>query len=69
VGTLWVAEGTSLRALPVKTGLRGSDCTEVSGDGVSEAMEVVVAADHATDTTGSSPFQQKAGDPRRPGGF
>lgn len=68
-GTLWLAEGTSLKALPVTTGLRGADCTEISGEGLREELEVVVGAEQSAGGTAANPFQQKAGDPRRPGGF
>lgn len=67
---LWTLEAGTLRALPVETGLRGADCTEVSGDGVAEGLDVVVGVDREAAGGGTSPFEQKKADPRRPpGGF
>lgn len=71
-GTLWVPEGEGLRALPVKTGLRGAACTEVSGDGVTEGLSVVTGVERgaAGGATSSSPLGPGAsGGQRRPGGF
>lgn len=67
-GTLWTSTGEKLTALPVKIGLRGAACTEVSGDGIAQDMEVVVGVDHTPGTGTTSPLQQTAA-PRRPGGF
>jgi len=67
-GTLWTANGDALKAIPVKIGLRGAACTEVSGDGVAEDLNVVVGVDHASGPGATSPLQQTAA-PRRPGGF
>ncbi len=67
-GTLWTSTGEKLTALPVKIGLRGAACTEVSGDGIAQDMEVVVGVDHAAGAGTTSPLQQTAA-PRRPGGF
>lgn len=67
-GTLWTASGAVLQAIPVHTGLRGQACTEVSGDGVTDGMTVVVGVDHSAASAPSSPLQQTA-PPRRPGGF
>jgi len=67
-GTLWTSAGEKLTALPVKIGLRGAACTEVSGDGIAQDMEVVVGVDHAAGAGTTSPLQQTAA-PRRPGGF
>ena len=67
-GTLWTSTGEKLTALPVKIGLRGAACTEVSGEGIAQDMEVVVGVDHAAGTGTTSPLQQTAA-PRRPGGF
>ncbi|MFN7143476.1 MAG: efflux RND transporter periplasmic adaptor subunit [Myxococcota bacterium] len=71
-GTLWVAEGEGLRAVPVKTGLRGAACTEVSGDGVTEGLSVVTGIERGAEagSSSSSPIGPGAsGGQRRPGGF
>lgn len=67
-GTLWTANGESLTGVPVKIGLKGTTCTEVSGDGVSEGMSVIVGVDHTAASGTTSPLQQTVA-PRRPGGF
>ncbi len=71
---LWqVGEAGLLAPVEVQTGLVGSTCTEVSGDGLAEGMEIVVGVLSVAPTTGSSsPFQQQqSGGWRgpRPGGF
>lgn len=72
---LWrVAEQGLLAPLEVTTGLQGSTCTEVTGEGLTEGMEVVIGQQPTGATTGaSSPFQQSqpSGGWRgpRPGGF
>jgi HlyD family secretion protein len=69
-GTLWVPEGEGLRAVPVKTGLRGSTCTEVSGEGVAEGLVVVTGLDRGASAGGaSSPLGPGGSSPHRPGGF
>lgn len=67
-GTLWTANGEALNGVPVKIGLKGTTCTEVSGDGVNEGMSVVVGVDHTAASGTTSPLQQTVA-PRRPGGF
>jgi len=71
---LWtVAEGGLLAPVEVTVGLQGSTCSEVSGDGVSEGMQIVLGQQPTGASTGSSsPFQQQQqGGWRgpRPGGF
>lgn len=72
---LWrVAEGGLLAPIEVNTGLQGSTCTEVSGEALSEGMEIVLGAQITSSSTGSSsPFQQQSqsggGRGPRPGGF
>ena len=68
-GTVWVVEGESIRGVPVNLGLRGAECTEVTGAGLAEKAEVVLGVDHPEAEKGGSPFERKGGDPRRPGGF
>lgn len=75
-GTVYVAEGAGLRAVPVTLGLRGATCTEVSGEGVTEGLTVVTGVDRAAAEGGgggapASPFGPKSGGggPHRPGGF
>lgn len=69
-GVLWAPEGGALRAFPVKTGIRGSECTEVSGEGLAANTEVVLGVDRSGDTKTGSPFSSKGGgDARKPGGF
>ncbi len=63
-GTIWVAEGAALARLSVETGLRGSTCTEVRGEGISEGMTLVIGAEAVTGTS-SSPF----GAAKTAGGF
>lgn len=42
-GTLWVAEGDSLRPVKVNTGLTDGALTEVSGEGITEGLQVVTS--------------------------
>lgn len=68
-GSLWVPEGAALRALAVTVGLRGAECTEVSGDGLSEGLEVVLGVERAAAASGGNPLApgagRSAGGPRR----
>lgn len=69
-GVLWTPEGGALRAFPVKTGIRGSECTEVSGEGLAADVEVVLGVDRSGETKTGSPFSSKGGGgPGKPGGF
>lgn len=68
-GTLWLPEGTAVRALPVTVGLRGSTCTEVSGAGVDEGVSAVVGVDRSTASASGNPLAPKGAAERRPGGF
>ncbi len=61
--------GGSTRAVPVKVGLRGADCTEVSGEGLSDALVVVLGVDREADASTSSPLGQPAQPSTRRGGF
>lgn len=72
---LWtIADGGLLAPVEVTVGLQGSTCTEVSGDGITEGM-LIVLGQQPTGASGgsSSPFQsqQQQGGWRgpRPGGF
>jgi len=67
-GTVWALDGTTAKPLPVKVGLRGTTCSEVSGDGVTEGLAVIVGVDRAAAGATSSPLQPTAA-PKRPGGF
>src|SRR5262249_49707523 len=59
---LWVADGAFLRPLPVRVGPTDGAFTEISGEGVSEGMQIVVGevrAEAASDrpaSSGASPF-------------
>ncbi len=70
-GTLWLpaAEGL-VRPLTVTTGLTDGSCTEVSGEWVTEGLEVVAGVSTGRDAAAesASPFQQQQSR-RRPGGF
>ncbi len=70
-GTLWVADGAGLRALPVTVGLRGATCVEVAGDGVAEGLVVVTGVERADAAGGPvSPLGASGSSgQRRPGGF
>ncbi len=68
-GVLWTLDGGALRAIPVAIGLRGAECAEVQGDGLAEGVEVVLGVDRAAESDAGNPFERKAGDARRPGGF
>jgi HlyD family secretion protein len=72
---LWtIADGGLLAPVEVTVGLQGSTCTEVSGDGITEGMQIVLGQQPTGASGGSSsPFQsqQPQGGWRgpRPGGF
>lgn len=70
-GVLWTQDGEHIRAIPVTTGLRGADCTEVSGEGLSADLPVILGVDRSVDATkSSSPFSRSSsGGPGKPGGF
>ncbi len=63
-GVLWTVSGPALVPHPVKLGLRGAECTEVSGEGLAADLEVVLGVDHDAAATGTNPF---AGPARRGG--
>lgn len=65
---LWVQEGEGLRAIAVKTGIRSTECTEVSGEGVVAGLEVVTAMER-TPAGPTNPFAPASTGGRRPGGF
>jgi HlyD family secretion protein len=71
-GTLWLPtpEG-KVRKLAVQTGLSDDTCTEISGEGVVEGLEVAAGVvSSAESESGTSPFQkQGSSSPPRPGGF
>ncbi len=54
--TLWTLDGTAPRAVPVTTGLRGADCTEVRGDGVTADMPVILGAELREPGRGGNPL-------------
>jgi HlyD family secretion protein len=62
-GTLWTRDGEALRALPVTIGLRGAECVEVSGEGLSDGLEVVlgVEREEAPPKASASPFGARGG--------
>jgi polyphosphate kinase 2 (PPK2 family) len=64
-----LAHCAALRALAVTVGLRGAECTEVSGDGLSEGLEVVLGVERAAAASGGNPLApgagRSAGGPRR----
>ena len=72
-GKLWVAGPDGLVSpIEVETGLAGSTCTELRGEGVTEGMEVVSGverADAAGGERGSPLSGSSSGQSRRPGGF
>ncbi len=68
-GVLWTLDGGALRAIPVTVGLRGAECAEVAGDGLTDGVQVVLGVDRGAESGAGNPFEQKAGDARRPGGF
>jgi hypothetical protein len=57
----------------VRTGLTDGQNTQVSGDGLEEGMQVIIALAQSTASStaaSSSPFQQQGqGGPRPPGGL
>lgn len=69
-GKLWVADAAgALSAIEVSLGLRGEVCTEVSSEGLTEGMEVVVGATTTGSSGSSTPFSSSSSSTRRPGGF
>lgn len=67
-GTLWTAVEEVATAVPVTVGLRGTNCTQVSGEGLADGLAVIVGVDRAGSGGTTNPLQQTA-PPRRPGGF
>ncbi len=63
-GVLWVVSGKFVKPIEVRTGLTNGAETEVSGEGLSERMEVVTGAtaQSGSAASGVNPFA-----PRRPG--
>ena len=57
-GTLWTQEAAGLRAVPVTLGLRGAECVEVGGDGLSDGLEVVLGVERGEEPakSGGNPF-------------
>ena len=56
-GTVWVAEGGHVRPVRVHTGLSDGSRTEISGNGLSENVQVVVGVDQAQSAGGQgNPF-------------
>jgi HlyD family secretion protein len=69
---LWIAgEDGLLTPLTVEAGLADSACTQISGEGVAEGLEVVAGVERTESSSGSSnPLRPTStSDPRRPGGF
>lgn len=60
-GRLWVLDGNEPRALEVRVGLSDGTMTEVSGEGVSEGLEVIVGQ---TAPASSTPAAPKGAPPR-----
>ncbi len=54
-GTLWVEAGSGLTPVAVTIGIRGATCTEVSGDGLTEGVPVVIGTE-AAEAGSASPF-------------
>jgi HlyD family secretion protein len=74
--TLWYLDKSGkLASTRVRTGITDGQRTEIQGPGVTEGMQVIIgtstAAQSATTTSGTSPFQsqQPRSGPRPPGGF
>jgi HlyD family secretion protein len=73
-GTLWVAEGALVRPVRVRTGLTDGMYTEVSGDGISESLQVVTGEGKVqpqgdqSQSEGTNPFVPQGGAMRRGGG-
>lgn len=55
-GVLWTASGPALVPHLAKLGLRGSECTEVSGEGLEADLPVILGIDPTASTAGSTPF-------------
>ena len=68
-GVLWTPEGTALRALPVTAGIRGAECTEVSGEGLTADLPLATGVERVPDTKGGSPFSAKGAPSGKHGGF
>jgi HlyD family secretion protein len=64
-GTVWVPQGDTVRPLQVHVGLTDGVWTEVSGEGLSEGLEVVTAEGKreiaGSESTGASPFIPQMG--------
>jgi hypothetical protein len=67
-GTVWALVEGQLEAHAVAVGLRGAECAEISGEGLSEGLELVLGVERSA-AEGASPFAGGSSAPRRPGGF
>lgn len=67
-GTLWVVEGEAVRAQSVNIGIRGTECAEVSGEGLDAGAVVAIGVDRVESEGITNPFARKASG-MRPGGF
>jgi HlyD family secretion protein len=54
--TVWTPAGDTPRPVPVTTGLRGAECTEVRGDGVSADMPVILGTELREPGRGGNPL-------------
>ena len=61
-------DGEAVRAAPVTIGIRGTDCAEVSGEGIDAGTTVAIGVDRVESEGITNPFARKASGPR-PGGF
>jgi len=72
-GTLWVAQGERVRPVHVQVGLSDGTLTEVSGEGISENMQVVTGVtmqqppSSQSEGEGTNPFVPQGGFMRRGG--
>jgi hypothetical protein len=69
VATLWVAGEAGLTRVSVETGLRGANCTEVTGEGISEGMSLVIGAEAVASSSTSPLSASKSAGGFRGGGF
>lgn len=70
-GHVWALEGSGIRAIPVTVGIRGAECSEVSGEGLQPDLPLVLGIDREGSSGGTaSPFSRSGtSGPGKPGGF
>lgn len=68
-GTLWIADNDGLHPKTVEMGLRGSTCTEIKSEEITEGTELIIGAERQENSSGSPLNTMKTTTGFRGGGF